>query len=340
MTIDAATSNAPGRPDDAELPPIIERSAAKLRQEESLEDAQRLLRLRWRAGGWAVREAKAKSPYHLEGAPELAPPDEIQVSDLTPDIARAALARNGNLVLRGLIPQAAAEDFVQRIDRTVDGFQHVVKNKGSGSQSADLGYIAFRPPPPDRKHVADNRKYLAVEEISALTVDSPLLFERLVHYLKASGIVSIAEQIFGERPVAAIQKSAMRRMPLGHPAGWHQDLGAVGAGTKAIALWIPFSPCGRDAAGFEFVRRRFNGPVPQMNDSLMPWVIANDMVTSVQDGADVVTPEFNPGDAMMFDQYSLHRGASYPHMTKWRWSIDTWLFAPSSVPSHITPMYL
>jgi hypothetical protein len=339
MTIDAVTS-APGRGNDADLPAIIEKSAALLRSDESLEEAQRLLRLRWRAGGWAVRSAQAKSGYHLEGAPDLPPADEIQVSQLTPEIARATLARNGNLVLRGLIPSDAADDFVQRINGVVDGFQSTVKTRGLGGKSADLGYIAFRPPPPDRKFVADNRKYLAIEEISALTVDSPLLFERLVHYLKASGIVGIAERIFGERPVAGIQKSAVRRMPLGHPAGWHQDLGAVGAGTKAIALWIPFSPCGRDAAGFEYVRRRFNGPVPQMNDSVMPWVIADDTVTSVQDGADVVTPEFNPGDAVMFDQYSLHRGASYPHMTKWRWSIDTWLFAPSSLPPHITPMYL
>jgi hypothetical protein len=335
MTIDAMTSDAPRQGKDEDLPAVIERSAARLRDQETLDAAQRLLRLRWRAGGWAVRTAKSTRPYHLDGVPAGEAPDEIHISKLTPDLARTALATNGSMVIRGLIPGEAAGDYVERIDRVVDGFQQAVKGK-----SVDEGYIAFRPPPPDRARVGDNRKYLAMEVISALTVDNPLLYERLVHHLKASGIFDIAAQIFGERPVAGIQKSSVRRMPAGQPAGWHQDLGAVGDSTKAIALWIPFTPCGRDAPGYEYVKRRFNGPVPQINESLMPWVVSNDTVNTLEGKPGVVTPEFAPGDAVMFDQYSVHRGASYPHMTKPRWSIDTWLFAPSTLPAHITPMYL
>jgi hypothetical protein len=128
-------------------------------------------------------------------------------------------------------------------------------------------------------------------------------------------------------------------LEIGQDAGWHQDLGAVGHGSKALALWIAFTPCGSDSPGFEYVKRRFDGHLPQIEETKTPWTVSHDTVAALGGNPEIVTPEFQPGDAVLFDQYSLHRGSVYPHMTKGRASIDTWLLAPSTIPPNLTPIY-
>src|SRR5262245_45551387 len=98
MTIDIeAADEAPRRAPDEELPKVIARQSEKYARDPSLEAAQRLLMLRWRAGAWAVRSAR-KGPYHLDNAPRFNDvPDEIHVSQLTPDLVRAALSQNGGI---------------------------------------------------------------------------------------------------------------------------------------------------------------------------------------------------------------------------------------------------
>lgn len=340
MTVDAeAVDGARQRTPDEDLPKLIERWTAKFQKEPSVEAAQKLLMLRWRAGGWAARTATSDRPNHLAGAPDRDVPKEVHVSELTPELVRAALARHGGIVLRGLIPAAEAEHYVARIDKTIDGFMKATKSKAD-SVVNDGDYAPLRLPAPDRQKITFHRKCLAVEEVSAMNVDAPILFETLMRHLHASGIVDIAAQVFGEQPVTAVQKTSMRRMPADGEAGWHQDLGAVRDKTKAIALWIPFSACGEDAPGFEFLRCKFDGAVPQMNETLMPWTVTDETAAALRRDTEMLTPNFAPGDAVLFDQFTLHRGATYPHMTKPRWSIDTWLFGPSSLPDHLIPIYV
>ncbi len=48
-------------------------------------------------------------------------------------------------------------------------------------------------------------------------------------------------------------------------------------------------------------------------------------------------PHFRAGDAMLFDML-LHRTAVGPEMTRERYAMETWLFAPSTYPDGQIPV--
>ena len=52
------------------------------------------------------------------------------------------------------------------------------------------------------------------------------------------------------------------------------------------------------------------------------------------------SPEFSPGDALLFDHLFLHRTGVAPGMTRERWAIETWFFAPSTLPRGPDPARL
>jgi hypothetical protein len=54
----------------------------------------------------------------------------------------------------------------------------------------------------------------------------------------------------------------------------------------------------------------------------------------------IVRPRFEPGDALLFDHLMLHRTASEPSMTKRRYAIETWFFAPSAYPDGQVPLVI
>ena len=51
----------------------------------------------------------------------------------------------------------------------------------------------------------------------------------------------------------------------------------------------------------------------------------------------VVRPEFGAGDVLFFDDLFLHRTAVSPEMTKDRYAIESWCFAPSAYPPRQVP---
>jgi ectoine hydroxylase-related dioxygenase (phytanoyl-CoA dioxygenase family) len=52
----------------------------------------------------------------------------------------------------------------------------------------------------------------------------------------------------------------------------------------------------------------------------------------------VLRPEFAPGDALLFDHLLLHRTAAGEEMTRERYAIETWFFAPSLYPGGQIPL--
>jgi len=48
--------------------------------------------------------------------------------------------------------------------------------------------------------------------------------------------------------------------------------------------------------------------------------------------------QFREGDAIIFDEMNLHRSAVSPGMTKDRFAIEAWFFAPSCYPIEQLPI--
>ena len=49
-------------------------------------------------------------------------------------------------------------------------------------------------------------------------------------------------------------------------------------------------------------------------------------------------PIFEPGDALLFDDFFLHQTGVSPGMTQQRYAIETWFFAPSTYPHDQIPI--
>ena len=49
---------------------------------------------------------------------------------------------------------------------------------------------------------------------------------------------------------------------------------------------------------------------------------------------------FKAGDAIIFDEMNMHRTSTLPEMTKNRFAIECWFFAPSCYPMDQLPILL
>ncbi len=151
--------------------------------------------------------------------------------------------------------------------------------------------------------------------------------------------VPITEYL-GERPALTIDKCTLRRVPLGlSGADWHQDGRFFGEDMRTVNVWMSLSPCGGDrpSPGLDLIPRRINEIVQTGdNGSIFYWTVGNDLVES--QGMVVERPIFDPGDALLFDEYLLHRTAIDPGMTEERYAVETWFFAPSAYPDKYPPI--
>ena len=110
----------------------------------------------------------------------------------------------------------------------------------------------------------------------------------------------------------------------------------MGKDIRSLNVWIALTPCGEDAPGLDIIGKRFDGIVPTGTDgSRFAWSVSNDVADEAADDT-VVSPVFEPGDAMIFDHLCLHKTGTRPGMTVDRYAIESWLFAPSTYQSMLS----
>ena len=142
----------------------------------------------------------------------------------------------------------------------------------------------------------------------------------------------------GERPAMTMRKSTLRCVPPLPHADWHQDGAFLGDGIRTINLWLSLSHCGEDAPGLDLVPRRLDRVVETgSGGAYFPWSVGPGTVEEAADGVPVLRPHFKPGDALLFDELFLHRTATNDTMTKNRYAIENWFFAPSVYPGDQIP---
>ena len=62
------------------------------------------------------------------------------------------------------------------------------------------------------------------------------------------------------------------------------------------------------------------------------------LVERVAGDTGVARPVFEAGDALLFDHMFMHRTASDPSMSRERYALETWFFAPSAYPDDQLPL--
>ncbi len=105
-------------------------------------------------------------------------------------------------------------------------------------------------------------------------------------------------------------------------------------------VWLALSDCGVDASGLDVVAQRLPYVVQTgSHGAYFDWSVGQGMVDVLAEGgAPVVSPAFKAGDALLFDHLLLHRTGITPAMTKSRWAVESWFFAPSFYPMRQVPL--
>jgi hypothetical protein len=313
----------------------IERLTDQNRAGRSRATERELVRLRHSAGVRTLIES-GDSPQHPEPAFDILPEaevlPEIRAEDVTPELLRAGILRDGCLLVRGLADRDAALHFAGQIDRA---FAERAKIDDGGS-AAEGYYEEFDAQEPFK--IADGARLWVREGGGLLAPDAPLLAFEMFEMFGAAGLPKLVGDYLGERPLISLQKTTLRKAEPQVPGAWHQD-GAFMGDVRALNLWLSLSRCGDESPGLDIVPRRLEHIVATATDeAVLDYQVSQSKAEEAAGDKQIVRPIFEPGDALFFDELFLHQTGSDPSMPKPRFAIESWFFGGSAFPGEYGPL--
>ncbi|MDP9332534.1 MAG: phytanoyl-CoA dioxygenase family protein [Actinomycetota bacterium] len=321
---------------DGRRPDAIDMMTAANRKQRDPRLEQRLVSLRHNAFTDLVLSpglaAWPPSPPDLFGGTSGLP--EVCGRDLSAETLASGIIRHGCLLVRGLIPP----HIVARLKDDIDEVFAALAAHSQGAPVAETTpwFAPFMPAPgysigPDRKWVTDGGGVWAV--------DSPRAMFDVLEAFEEIGLAKPLTGYLGERPALSVKKWTLRRVPTTSGTNWHQDGAFLGNDIRTVNVWLTLSHCGDTAPGLDVVARRFDRLAETGTaGAFFDWSVGEPVVQRVADGAPILRPVFEPGDALLFDNMFLHRTAADPAMTQTRYAIESWFFAPSRYPNDQVPL--
>jgi hypothetical protein len=313
----------------------IERVTAANREHPDRAAERRLLQLRNVGGVRALDEAvdgvdfAAPDRGALPAAGSALP--EFTRTELTPALLRAAILRDGCLLVRGLIEREPALRFAELIDRAFAERER----REVGESAAEGYYEEFQPVPPFPG--ITGRSWIK-EGGGLLAVDAPMVAFEMFELFGAAGLPRLVDGYLGESGVISADKTTLRKAEPSVPGAWHQD-GAFMGPVRSLNLWLALSRCGDVAPGLDIVPRRLDHLVAtQTDDALLDMQVSQAKAEEAAGDTPIVRPIFEPGDALFFDEMFLHQTASDPSMPKARFALESWFFGSSSFPHEYAPV--
>lgn len=253
---------------------------------------------------------------------------EIQSTDLTCESLGGAIQHHGHVLVRGLLSRDTADRLSEAVDqafRARDAFQ-----QGAPASETRPWFVPIPSHPrfPTAPSGVDFERFAPSK---VMLVDSPRALFEVTEAFREAHLDRIVGDYLGDRPVMAENKCTIRRM-LAEQLGkspWHQEASVFNSGPlRTVNVWLALSPCGVDAPGFQFLPRRMDSILePELRFGLN-----RKTVTGIAGEDAIVAPIYEPGDAVLFDEYLLHRTKAEPEMPELRRNIESWLFAPSGHP--------
>jgi hypothetical protein len=324
-----AVAEAPVEESLDELRAQIDALSRQNRQAPSLEFERQLRDLRHRAGIRVIE--------HPGGPPQFASPDATHLpdgalcalwpSDLTPELLRAAVLRDGGALVRELIPRDDALRLAAGIDRAY-------RERAAATPDPSY-YDEFQP---DERFGPVMWRAWIQEGGGLLAADSPGLLFELTERFEQAGIPALVSGYLGEPGLLSVHKTTLRRADPSVSGQWHQDGKFMGP-VRSLNLWLSLSQCGRDAPGLDLVPRRLEDYVATGTDgAALDWTISDLEASQAASDTGIVRPLFEPGDAMLFDELFLHRTASEATMARQRFAVESWFFGGSAFPADYAPL--
>lgn len=299
------------------------------------DDFRHLLRLRHLAGVRALIAGDGV-PSHPEPATELLPATaklpEIDAADLTPELIRAGILRDGCMLVRGLVDPEVAEGFAEAMDVAYGERERVL---GGAGDDAGL-YEEFEGQPP--YGIAYGARGWVREGGGLLAADSPRLAVRMIEMYRDAGVQDLVEGYLGERPLITLEKTTLRKVQPQTPGAWHQD-GAFMGPVRALNLWLSLCRCGDESPGLDLVPRRLDQLVSAGTDgAILDYAVSDSNAEQAAGKTGILRPVFEAGDALFFDELFLHQTGSDPSMPKPRYAIESWFFGGSGFPGEYSPL--
>jgi Phytanoyl-CoA dioxygenase (PhyH) len=302
----------------------------------SLQTELRLLRLRHLAGMRRLDEA-APNPEHPDPdatrLPESDSLPDIAASDLTPELIRSGILRDGALLVRGLIARDRALAFAAEIDTAFAERDKHDEGRPHSREYYDefLPHVRFGP--------VDSRGWIKMGG-GVLAADSPKLAYEMLDLYRSARVPELAQGYLGEPAVFSVHKTTLRKADPSVRGAWHQDGKFMGP-VRALNLWVALSRCGDESPGLDIVPSRLEEYLPTgTDDAALSYQVAQVKVEEAAEraGKAIVRPIFEPGDAVFFDEKFLHATGSDPSMPKPRYAIENWFFGPSGFPDDYAPI--
>jgi hypothetical protein len=307
----------------------LEELSARSRAAAGGDVARELLRARRAAFEDAVRLPAAQPLPHADSDFPVDPRVGLPVVHGTPTASdvRRAIDGHGSLVVRGLI----GKDRAKELRETARDALAARQTAAAGGTVDPSWFTEFEP-------IADENARQFTSEAGMFTADSPRGHFLMVEALRESGIVDVASTVLGARPAVSVEKCVFRRVDPGVYATYHQDGAFLGERIETLDVWIALTRCGRTASALEIFPRRVDRVLP--TGGFFDWDLSDETVNRAYPGVAPVRPEFEEGDALIFDQLCVHRTSSSPEMNATRFALECWLFAPASVPPKYTGLLL
>lgn len=164
----------------------------------------------------------------------------------------------------------------------------------------------------------------------------------LIDAYESAGMHAVMADYLGEPPVLLSERLQVDRQILKDGLSWHQDAGFFGVGVGGVNSFLALDHCGKEAPGLSLVARRFDRIIGVEEGKRAILTYGNSLkrehVIKLAGPGGIITPILRPGDAILFDEMTLHRTGSGPKLTKARtWAI-TWFFGPSRFPESRHPL--
>jgi hypothetical protein len=259
---------------------------------------------------------------------------ELDVDELHSEAVREAILQHGCVLVRELVGPAQVALLVDGIDRAFDTWASLRRPFARAT-----GSPWFDPLPLDQASKESLGRTWVTDGAGILTVDSPRMLFLLLETFGMLGLHGLASAYLGERPALSANKCTLRRVPVETNAGWHQDGAFLGRGIRALNIWLSLSHCGADAPSLDILPRRLDEIVETgTRGSYFDWAVGAELVEELARETPIVRPTFGPGDVLLFDDMLLHRTATDPAMSRARYAIETWCFAPSHYPEGHVPL--
>ena len=145
-----------------------------------------------------------------------------------------------------------------------------------------------------------------------LLAESPRPLRRVIEAYREVGLGEVLADYMGEWPALSVKKSTLRKASPDSARGWHQDGRFLGERVHTVNVWTALTPCGIHAPSVDVFSMPFDHIVETGTEGAdHPWSVSRDEAAKYGTDA-IVRPVFAPGDALMFNQLTLHESGIGP----------------------------